>query len=292
MGIKLNRRQFASGVAVGALMAPTILRAASGLRFSAIPDEDASKLMARFSKVAGYLSDELGLPVEFVPVKSYSASVVAFRNNQVQLAWFGGLSGVQARRALPGSMAIAQGAEDAQFVSYFIANPSTGLTEDAAFPTAAKGRTFTFGAKTSTSGRLMPEYAIRTQTGGAPDAFFSRVGFSGDHTKTVELVQAGAYEIGALNYTVYDDMVAKGQIDPKEVPIIWKTKPYPDYNFTLRGDADSQFGTGFTENLTNAILTLEDPEILGAFPRSRFIPAKNEDYKPIEDVGFELGLLG
>lgn len=64
------------------------------LYFSAIPDEDETRLTERFSAVADYLSDELGVPVEFVPVKSYPAAVTAFRNDQVQLAWFGGLSGV------------------------------------------------------------------------------------------------------------------------------------------------------------------------------------------------------
>ena len=34
----------------------------------------------------------MSMKVEYVPVKSYAAAVTAFRNNQVQLAWFGGLS--------------------------------------------------------------------------------------------------------------------------------------------------------------------------------------------------------
>ncbi|GLK62998.1 putative selenate ABC transporter substrate-binding protein [Paracoccus kondratievae] len=291
MEFRLNRRQLVGGLAAAAALAPLASRAAEVLRFSAIPDEDATKLMGRFTKVAEYLSDKLGVPVEFVPVKSYPAAVVAFRNDQIQLAWFGGLSGVQARLALPGSVAIAQGEEDARFVSYFIANKATGLTEGPDFPMAAKGRSFTFGAKTSTSGRLMPEYEIRRNTGVAPEEFFSRVGFSGDHTKTVELVQSGAYEIGAVNFTAYDDMVAKGQVDPAEVPVIWRTPAYPDYNFTLRGDADEKFGAGFTERLTTAILGMDDPEILGAFPRSRFIAASNADYQPIEEVARQLDLL-
>ena len=124
--------------------------AASGqtLYFSAIPDEDESALIARFSKVAEYLEGQLGVDVEFVPVKSYPAAVTAFRNDQVQLAWFGGLTSVQARLASPGARSIAQGAEDPVFVSYFIANTATGLGEAAGFPEAAKGMTFTFGAKT------------------------------------------------------------------------------------------------------------------------------------------------
>ncbi len=41
------------------------------------------------------------MPVRYVPVKSYPAAVTAFTNGQVQLAWFGGFTGVQARKAVP-----------------------------------------------------------------------------------------------------------------------------------------------------------------------------------------------
>ena len=130
-------------------------------KFTAIPDQDTARLQERFGKIAAYLSDELGVAVEYVPVKSYSASVAAFKNNQVQLAWFGGLSGLEARLAVPGSKAIAQGEEDTRFVTYFIANTSTGLSFQAPFPDGIAGKTFTFGSKGSTSGRLMPEFYIR-----------------------------------------------------------------------------------------------------------------------------------
>ena len=94
--------------------------------FTAIPDQDTRRLEQRFGAVAAYLAEELGVTVRYVPVKSYAAAVTAFANDEVQLAWFGGLSGVQARRLVPGSEAIAQGVEDQAFETYFIANTSTG----------------------------------------------------------------------------------------------------------------------------------------------------------------------
>ena len=84
---------------------------AKTLQFTAIPDQDTAALEQRFGKIAAYLSKKLGVETKYVPVKSYPASVQAFKNNIVQLAWFGGLSGVQARIAVPGSKAIAAGAE-------------------------------------------------------------------------------------------------------------------------------------------------------------------------------------
>ena len=266
-------------------------RAQDTLYFSAIPDEDETRLTERFSAVADYLSDELGVPVAFVPVKSYPAAVTAFRNDQVQLAWFGGLSGVQARLLVPDARAIAQGSEDTTFVSYFIAHTGTGLQPSKDFPMAAKGMTFTFGAKTSTSGRLMPEYAIREETGVAPEDFFGRVGFSGDHSQTLRLVASGAWQVGALNYAVYDQAVADGAPEVQTAKVIWKTPPYPDYNWTIRGDVDQRWGEGFADRVQAALIGMDDPALLAAFPRAAFIPAANADYAPIEAVARQLDLL-
>lgn len=259
--------------------------------FTAIPDQDESQLRTRFEKVARHLSSALRVEVRYVPVKSYAAAVTAFRNNQVQLAWFGGLSGVQARMLVPGSRAIAQGKEDTAFVSYFIAHASTGLTEGKTLPPAVAGKTFTFGSKDSTSGRLMPEFHIRQIFGKKPEDVFSRVGFSGDHSRTIALVQSGAYAIGAVNYAVWDSELKAGKIDPAKVRVIWRTPPYPDYQWTIRGDVDRRFGQGFGDRVAATLLAIKDAELLQSFPRSAFVPAKNSDYDPIESTARSIGLI-
>lgn len=262
--------------------------------FTAIPDQDETKLVERFSGVADYLSEELDMEVRYIPVKSYAAAVSAFRNNQVQLAWFGGLSGVQARRLVPGSEAIAQGEEDQAFQTYFIANTSTGIEPEdelSELEESLRGQTFTFGSKGSTSGRLMPEFYIRDTFEAAPDDVFSRVGFSGNHTRTLRLVEAGTYQVGALNFQVWEKELANGNVDTNAVQVIWETPPYPDYQWTIRGDVNERFGDGFKEKVTEALLAMDDPELLESFPRSGFIPASNDDYEPIRETAESIGIL-
>ncbi|WP_168012302.1 putative selenate ABC transporter substrate-binding protein [Halomonas salinarum] len=259
--------------------------------FTAIPDEDETRLQQRFQNVADYLEERLDVDVRFVPVKSYAAAVTAFRNNQVQLAWFGGLSGVQARARVEDSRALAQGVEDAEFMTYFIAHQSTGLEEGEGLTDEMRDMTFTFGSKGSTSGRLMPEYYLRETFGQPPEDVFSRVGFSGNHSRTISLVASGAYDLGAVNYTVWENEVEAGNIDTDQVEVVWKTPHYPDYQWTIRGDVDERFGDGFADRVQQALLNMEDPELLESFPRSGFIPASNDDYAIIESVGQELGLI-
>ena len=260
--------------------------------FTAIPDQDETRLVERFSRFGKYLEAKLGVTVKYVPVKSYPAAVTAFINGDVQMAWFGGFTGVQARRSVPGSEAIAQGAEDVAFKSYVIANAATGLKPSKEFPKEIAGKTFTFGSRASTSGRVMPEYFFRLNLGNkAPEEMFSRVGFSGDHSKTIQLVQSGAYEVGVLDYTVYEVEKKAGRVDETKVSVIWETPTFPDYQFTVRGDLDAKFGATFKDKLKAAILTVDDKEILGFFARSKFIPASNADYKPIEEVADASKLL-
>ncbi len=259
--------------------------------FTAIPDQDTARLQQRFGKVAQYLSATLEIEVKYIPVKSYSASVAAFKNNDVQLAWFGGLSGVQARFAVPGAVAIAQGEEDPEFYTYFIAHTSTGISSSEGFPDGIAGKTFSFGSKGSTSGRLMPEFFIRSALGKAPREVFKRVGFSGDHSKTLALVQSGSYEVGALNYKVWENEVKAGKVDDSKVKMIWRTPSYPDYNWTIRGDVDQVWGEGFVQKVQQALLNMSDQELLASFPRKSFIAADNSMYQPILDTARDIGIL-
>lgn len=269
------------------------LAAAQALVFTAIPDEDETRLQQRFQAVADYLAETLDVEVRFIPVTSYAASVTAFRNNQVQLAWFGGFTGVQARQLVPGSRAIAQGVEDAEYKSYVIANQATGLAphDGDSAPEGLRDLTFSFGSRSSTSGRLMPEYFLRRDLGASPDELFERVGFSGNHSRTIAVVQSGAYQAGVVSYKAWENEVASGSVDPERVQMIWETPAYPDYQWTVRGDVDERFGEGFTERLQQALLDMDDPDLLARFPRSGFIPAENDDYREIREVAQSLGLL-
>lgn len=259
--------------------------------FTAIPDQDESQLEERFGAVGDYLSEALDIEVRYVPVKSYAAAVSAFRNNQVQLAWFGGLSGVQARARVPGSQALAQGAEDQAFWSYLIAHESTGLEAGDEIDERMRGMTFTFGSKSSTSGRLVPEFYLRERFGQAPDEVFERVGFSGNHSRTLRLIESGSYEVGAINHAVWQRELDAGNIDTDAVKVIWKTPTYPNYQWSIRGDADERFGEGFTDRVKAALLALDDPALLERFPRSAFVPAQNSDYESIKQTAQAVGLI-
>jgi phosphonate transport system substrate-binding protein len=262
------------------------------LRYTAIPDQNSTELQEKFKPFSAHLTQALGVTAEYVPARDYQASVEMFVNGDVGLAWYGGLTGVQARSKVEGSRAIAQGDADPTYFSYFIAHKDTGLTRSETFPQDIGQYAFTFGSEQSTSGRLMPEYFIRQHTGKAPQDFFAKpVGFSGSHDKTVELVASGQYQVGVVNYKVFDQRVADGKTDPDVVKIIWQTPTYADYNWSARPDLDNKFGAGFTDKLQQTLLSIQDPMLLAALPRDRLVAASNAEYDAIRNVARQLDML-
>lgn len=264
------------------------------LVITAIPDEKVSDQEAKFAALQDYLKAELDIDVSFSISANYPAAVQRFKNGEVHLVWFGGLTGVQARAAVPGARAIAQGDVDPNYVSYFIAHKSTGLTKSDSFPSAIKDMTFTFGSPSSTSGRLMPTYFIQQETSKSPEDFFSKpVQFQdkGSHDATARAVASGSVQVGALSYKKYDSMVADGEISAEDAPIIWTTPEYADYNLTVHPALEEMFGEGFIDKLQKTLVDCKDKAVLKAFNRDDLIPAKNEDFDGIVKVAKELEFI-
>ena len=138
----------------------------------------------------------------------------------------------------------------------------------------------------------MPEHFIKTNSGQTPAEFFSQpFGFSGSHDKTCELVEAGRFEVGVVNYKVYDRRVAEGTTDPAKCRVIWRTPEFADYNFTAHPALEEKFGPGFTKTLQQVLLGIEDEALLEALPRKRLISAENADFAGIADVAKQLGMV-
>jgi phosphonate transport system substrate-binding protein len=268
------------------------------LRIGAIPDQNPEKLNRLYGLVADELSQQLGVKVSYVPVTDYAAAVSAFRTGSLDLVWFGGLTGVQASLQKPGAQMLAQRDIDAQLYTVFIANARSGIKpiQNQKGLVALKGKRFTFGSESSTSGRLMPQYFLAQAgvkladfAGGAP-------GFSGSHDATIALVKSGTYDAGAVNEQVWKSNLRSGKANRSKVVQIWRTPSYPDYLWLGQPNLDQRFGKGFSAKLRQSIISWRatDPEqkqILSLFGAQQFTTVKPDEYKQIEQVGRQIGKI-
>ena len=252
-----------------------------------IPDQNVGELTRQYDRFTEKLGEELGVTVKYVPTIDYAATVLAFARGDVHLAWFGGLTGVQARILVPGSIAIAQRARDAEFHSVFIHNTSVEVKN----LSDLQGLRFSFGDENSTSGHLMPRHFL-LEAGINADVYFDGAPmYSGSHDKTWLLVQGGGAQAGALSEAVWEKALEQGKVDSAKVRVFFTTPPYFDYNWTVHPDSDDLFGEGFIERVQSAIMTLNDPEILRLFSADSFIESSNSNYRQIEDIARSMDII-
>lgn len=261
------------------------------LTISAIPDYDATELNRAFSDFADLLSEELGIEVEYVESVDYASVVTGYERGDIDLAWFGGLTGAQAINAVEDTEAFAQRPQDAVFQSVFIKNvDQAGDVEGLA---DIPGHSFTFGSESSTSGHIMPRYFMGEEGITPEEDFSGQVNYSGSHDTTMELVETGAYDLGVVNMQYWDNAVEDGTVDETMVEEFYRSPEYFDYNWQVSSTVDEKFGEGTKDQLIEYILgmTREDSEMMEILDADEFIPTENSNYDMIADVAREIGIL-
>ncbi|MCM3764602.1 putative selenate ABC transporter substrate-binding protein [Neobacillus niacini] len=258
-------------------------------KIGAIPDQNAADLQKGMDGVAKYISEKTGLKVEFVPSVDYAALVTGFQRGEIHMAWFGGLTSVQARNLVPDAESIVQRPRDAEFQSVFITQADSGIKslED------LKGKSFTFGSESSTSGHLMPRYFL-SEAGIDPNKDFNgKPNFSGSHDTTYKLVESGSFQAGALNISVWEAAVKEGKVDTNKVKVFYTTPDYYDYNWTINSNVEDVFGKGTKDKVKDALLSFngEQQEIVDLFQTDKFIETNNKNYGKIEQVAKELKII-
>lgn len=267
------------------------------LIITAIPDDgDADRMRENFGALASYLGEAVGIPVEYMHVENYAASVTALATGRAHIAWLGAVTTAQARMQMDDQLTILGCRDiDKGFVSYFIANPSTGLgtvTDLSELAQAAQDNawSFTFGSKSSTSGHMMPRKYFMDETQTTPEKIFRTVAYSGSHDVVMQMVADGTHDVGALNYASWDKASEELQA---QAPIIYETPPYTNYALTARAD----LGDDLLNQLRTALLELDandenGAKILGYLNAGEFIEADISEWQGYVDLlesGIDIG---
>jgi phosphonate transport system substrate-binding protein len=254
------------------------------IRVTAIPDANKDTLREDQARIVAWLSARAGCPVEFLPVENYAAAVTALVSGQAEVGWLGGVTTVQAMNESRGRVQpLVMRESDLHFKSHVIAR--AGAARSLA---DLKGKSFSFGSKSSTSGHVMPRYFLEKE-GIEPERDFARVSYSGDHTKTVLDVASGVVDAGAVNYKHFERMLAEKRVDPHVVRVVWTTPEFVDYAWVARDEVDVRCGAGTRQRIARAFTSLdpsreEDRRILAVQQAERYVPARGEMWDGIRQV--------
>lgn len=286
--VRARRALAAGALALGLLWLPLAGQAQQVLRVTTIPEEAATEQMRKFGPLVRYLERQLGMKVEFTPVNDYPAAVEALVNKQVELAWLGGFTHVQAQIRSGGKIVpIAQREEDAQFRSVFIAQKDSGIKTLADL----KGKQVSFGSQSSTSGHLMPR-SFLLQAGIDPEKDFKRIAYSGAHDATIASVVSGRVDAAALDITVWRKFVEEKKVDTSKVDVFYTTPPFYNYNWSVHADMPAALRERIAKALFDLSMdTPEGKEILTLNRATKYIATRAENYKGLEAAGRSAGLI-
>jgi phosphonate transport system substrate-binding protein len=258
------------------------------IRVSGIPDENPTELARKYQPMVDHLQKHLGAKVIYVPVIDYGAAVSALAAGKIDFAWLGGFTYVQAK-VMAGANPVVMRDIDRKFKSVFIASSGSGINK----PEEMKGKSFAFGAKSSTSGHLFPRHFLKTNFQIDPDKDFAgQPVYSGAHDATVKMVESGKVQSGALNIEVWNRMTENNKYDKSRVKPIWTTPEYVDYVWTARKDLPPEL----VQKFANAFLSLDesrpaDKQVLEIQGAHKFVTADPKDFDVIEQIGRSTGLL-
>ena len=184
MKAQLTRRTLLT-TGVGSLLATHPLPAltqASPLRLAFIPQENPDKLLGDIEAISGWLSQELGVPVEGFVTIDHAAAVEALRNGDADISFMGALPFVLAEAeigAVPLLSEVYRGKP--YYTGRIFVRRDSGITSLADL----EGRDIAFADPISESGYLYPlaEFKRAGLIAGIDEAeaFFGRIFFAGGY---------------------------------------------------------------------------------------------------------------
>jgi phosphonate transport system substrate-binding protein len=255
------------------------------LRVGVVPNQNPEKIQAEYEPFGDYLSAQLGREVELTVPTSYSAVVEAMINDKLDLAYFGGLSYVQARNqgdVTPLVTEINPRTGDTTYHSVIIVPADSQVQE----VSELKDKDFAFGSVSSTSGSLYPAIMLR-DAGIDYRTDLGNFNYTNGHDATAQAVANGQVDGGGLEDRILYNLEDQGAVNKDSVRVIEESDPIEGYPWVVR-DALSD---DLKEQITQAFLTLDDPTLLDLLRAQGYERVDAGDYDYVEEQARQLDLL-
>ncbi len=251
-----------------------------------LPDQSKDALLTRHGPLLAYLEDKTSLDIELVIPLDYADLVDQFDAGHIDLAWFGGLTFIQAQqRSQAAPLAFRD--IDLRFTSCYLVSGSENRSTVREFA----GEHFSFGPQLSTSGHLMPRYFLE-RDGLYPEQFFATTRHSAGHDETAMWVSDGTVGLGVANCFIVQSILENGSLSDDDIRIIETTPPYSDYVWAVKPTMEERTRT----KLLDALLALDasDPDdraILRAQGANAYLPAALDNFVLVRRAAKLSGVL-
>ena len=255
------------------------------LRVGLIPNQNPESVEANYVPFGEYLSEQIGREVELTVPVSYGAVVEAMINDELDLAYFGGLSYVQARErgdVVPLVTEINPETGDTTYRTVIIVPSDSDIQE----VSELRGRDFAFGSVSSTSGSLYP--AIMLEDAGIDyRTDLGNFNYTNGHDATAQAVANGQVDGGGLEDRILYRLQDEGVIDASSVRVIDESSEIQGYPWVIR----NALPDGLKQEVAQAFLDIDDPALLDLLRAEGYERIEAGDYDYVQEQATELELL-
>jgi len=262
------------------------------LRVGLIPNQAPDRLKAQYEPFRAYLSQQLNMPVELFVATDYNGVVEAMIADRLDVAYFGGVTYVQARSRAdiqPIVTEIDRLTKTTKYSSVIVTRADGPIQSLADL----RDKRFAFGDINSTSGSLYPRlmldaagYRFSDDPKVAP-AGLREIIYTGGHDATALAVQNGTIDAGGLEERILLRLQEAGTVDASKIRILQRSDPIEGYPWVVRGKLDK----GLVERITNAYLGINDPELLKLLRAEGYVRITDQDYNFVREQSRRFGLL-
>jgi phosphonate transport system substrate-binding protein len=257
----------------------------SVFRIGLIPNQNPDTVKAQYSSFKTYMEKTLGIPVELYVPQNYAAVVQSMVKDQIDMAYFGGLTYVQAKQQADIYPIVTEidNTTDTIYYTSVIIVPANSPIKNVA---DIKGKSFAFGDISSTSGSLYPRIML-DQAGITVPQDLKEVKYTGGHDLTAKAVQDGVVDAGGLEERILNRLIATGKIDKTKIRIIKQSDPIPGYPWVVRSTLNKTFVT----KVIAAFQNIKDPDLLKQLNAEGYGKVSDRDYEYVREQAQKFGLL-
>lgn len=290
-----RRRMFHAAIAGGAVLATACGSAASTptagelpktLRIGLIPNQAPDRIRAQYQPFGAYLEKTLAQPIELFVATDYTGVVEAMASDKLDLAYFGGVTYVQAEKRADVSPIVTEIDRETNTNRYYSAIITRA---DSQIKTVAdlkeKDRRFAFGDINSTSGSLYPRIMLdRAGVGSFNDPL--KFVFTGGHDATTLAVVNGTVDAGGVEKRIMQRQIDAGTVRQDQIRIVEQSLVM-GYPWVVRNRLDK----GLVDRIAKAFIDLKDDELLKLMRAERYVRVTRTDYDEVRREATRLGLV-
>ncbi len=253
-----------------------------------IPEQNIFRQRARYEALGKYLSEKLGIAVNFTSLSRYGNIVERFTSEKMDAAFFGSFTYALAHSQL-GVEVLARPVNldgTSTYHGYIFVRKDSRIRSAADM----KGKRFAFVEHATTAGYLFPLAFFKERGVPDPRRYLGESFFAGSHDAAVLAVLKGDADIGAAKNTIYDQLARENPRIDKELVILAASAVVPQNGLAVRKDLDPELKKALKQALLDMDRDGEGTETLQRFGARGFIETSDRDYDPVYTLTKQAGI--